>query len=429
MQHNRNVHPAEQLAQAMRRIYAKGYTTTSGGNLSLRDKDGSLWITPTAVDKGTLSRADILHVLCDGTVVGKHKVSCDMPFHAAVLKARPDLNCVLHAHSKALAAYSAARKALPLGVLPRIEAEIGRIGTAPYRRPGSKALGQSIEQAFKKGCNVVILQNHGVMVGGQSLKDTLDKLEKLERLARICTTAAQAGAALTLPACAAVHDVQAEIEARPRFAPEEPDARECDARAQVAAWANRAYEMGHCTAFSGCFAVRVSGHSFIINPQRHDRQALLPEDTVLISCGKIEAGKTPDRHVLLAEQVFSQQPETIGFIAADPCGTMAFAVTDMAYQAAASPESYGILEDLQALPYGAWQNDPADTAGRLTPRRPDVLVKNDCLLVTGTSVFNTFDCLEVCEFTAQTLLQAEALGGLMPLTEKERAELDKRTGR
>ena len=42
MQHNRNVHPAEQLAQAMRRIYAKGYTTTSGGNLSLRDKDGSL---------------------------------------------------------------------------------------------------------------------------------------------------------------------------------------------------------------------------------------------------------------------------------------------------------------------------------------------------------------------------------------------------
>ena len=69
MQHNRNVHPAEQLAQAMRRIYAKGYTTTSGGNLSLRDKDGSLWITPTAVDKGTLSRADILHVLCDGTVV------------------------------------------------------------------------------------------------------------------------------------------------------------------------------------------------------------------------------------------------------------------------------------------------------------------------------------------------------------------------
>ena len=123
MQHNRNVHPAEQLAQAMRRIYAKGYTTTSGGNLSLRDKDGSLWITPTAVDKGTLSREDILHVLCDGTVAGKHKVSCEVrPFHAAVLKARPDLNCVLHAHSKALAAYSAARKALPLGVLPRIEA-------------------------------------------------------------------------------------------------------------------------------------------------------------------------------------------------------------------------------------------------------------------------------------------------------------------
>lgn len=429
MQHNRNVHPAEQLAQAMRRIYAKGYTTTSGGNLSLRDKDGSLWITPTAVDKGTLSREDILHVLCDGTVAGKHKVSCDMPFHAAVLKARLDLNCVLHAHSKALAAYSAARKALPLGVLPRIEAEIGRIGTAPYRRPGSKALGQSVEQAFRKGCDVVILQNHGVMVGGQSLKDALDKLEKLERLARICTTAAQAGAALTPPVCVAVRDVQAEIEARPRFAPEEPDARECDARAQVAAWANRAYEMGHCTAFSGCFAVRVSGHSFIINPQRHDRQALLPEDTVLVSCGKIEAGKTPDPHVLLAEQVFSQQPETIGFIAADPCGIMAFAVTDMEYQVATIPESYMMLEDLQTVPNGAWQNDPAAVAWQLTPRRPAMLVKNDCLVVTGTSVFNTFDRIEVCEFTAQSILQAEALGGVTPLTKKELADIDKMMGR
>lgn len=429
MQHNRNVHPAEQLARAMRRIYAKGHTTTSGGNLSLRDKDGSLWVTPAAIDKGTLSREDILHVLCDGTVVGRHKVSSETPFHTAVLKARPDLNCVLHAHSQALVAYSFTRKAPPLGVLPRIEAEIGKIGVAPYQRPGSKALAQSVEQVFKKGCDVAILENHGVAVGGTSLKDALDKFEKLERLARICTTAAQAGAPLRMPEQTETHDVQAEIEARPRFAAEEPDARECDARAQVAAWANRAYEMGHCTAFGGCFAMRVSGHSFVINPQRQDRQAIRPEDTVLISCGKIEAGKTPDEHVLLAEEVFSRHPETIGFITADPCGAMAFAVTDMEYQVATIPESYMMLEDLQTAPYGAWQNDPAGLARRLTPRRPAMLVKNDCLIVTGTSVFNTFDRIEVCEFTAQSILQAEALGGVTPLTEKQLADIDKMMGR
>jgi len=39
------LHPREQLVQIMDRIYRYGLTTTSGGNLSILDENGDLWIT------------------------------------------------------------------------------------------------------------------------------------------------------------------------------------------------------------------------------------------------------------------------------------------------------------------------------------------------------------------------------------------------
>ena len=38
------LHPAEQIVAIMNRIYENGMTTTSGGNLSVLDPDGDMWI-------------------------------------------------------------------------------------------------------------------------------------------------------------------------------------------------------------------------------------------------------------------------------------------------------------------------------------------------------------------------------------------------
>ncbi len=53
------MHPADQLVTIMERIYSYGMTTTSGGNLSILDDNGDIWITPGGVDKGSLTRKDI----------------------------------------------------------------------------------------------------------------------------------------------------------------------------------------------------------------------------------------------------------------------------------------------------------------------------------------------------------------------------------
>lgn len=56
-------HPSYQISEALRLIYRTGLTTTSGGNLSVKGDHGNIWITPAAVDKGSLSEKDIVKVL------------------------------------------------------------------------------------------------------------------------------------------------------------------------------------------------------------------------------------------------------------------------------------------------------------------------------------------------------------------------------
>ena len=148
---------------------------------------------------------------------------------------------------------------------------------------------------------------------------------------------------------------------------------------------------------------------------------------MLISCGKIEAGKTPDRHVLWQSRCFPQQPETIGFYCGGPMRHHGVCRDGYGVPGGGEPKATPYWKTCRPCP-GAWQNDLADTAGRLTPRRPAVLVKNDCLLVTGTSVFNTFDCLRYANLPRRPSCRRRRWG-FDAADRKERAELDKRTGR
>ena len=104
------IHPADQLVMFMQRIYDKGLTTMSGGNLSIRDTQGNIWITPAGIDKGTLTRKDIICVRPDGSCEGPHKPSSELPFHESVYRMRPDLNAVLRQGLFAGLRYGAAGK-------------------------------------------------------------------------------------------------------------------------------------------------------------------------------------------------------------------------------------------------------------------------------------------------------------------------------
>ena len=91
------MHPRDELLATMERIYQYRMTTTSGGNLSIREENGDIWITPTRVDKGTLRREDMVFVGKNGKVEGIHPPSSELPLHQAVYRTRPDLRGLVHA--------------------------------------------------------------------------------------------------------------------------------------------------------------------------------------------------------------------------------------------------------------------------------------------------------------------------------------------
>src|SRR4051812_2072894 len=60
-------HPRDEIIDTMQRIYSYKMTTTSGGNISIRDAADDIWITPARIDKGSLTRWDIVCLRADGT--------------------------------------------------------------------------------------------------------------------------------------------------------------------------------------------------------------------------------------------------------------------------------------------------------------------------------------------------------------------------
>ena len=179
------LHPADQLVMIMARIYQYGMTTTSGGNLSIKDENGDIWITPSGIDKGTLTRADIMQVKPDGTVIGPHTPSVELPIHRDIYKIRPDLHAIVHAHPPVLVAFSLVRRVPDVTLIPNAALVCGKVALAKYGVPGSEQLGKNIAEKFAEGYNTVLMENHGVVCGAQDLYRAFMAFETLESSAKI----------------------------------------------------------------------------------------------------------------------------------------------------------------------------------------------------------------------------------------------------
>lgn len=416
------LHPAEAIAATMRRIYSFGMTTTSGGNISIREPDGTVWITPSAVDKGNLRAEHIAKVLPDGRSEGSYPPSSELPFHQAIYEARPEMGAIIHAHSPALVAFSIVRQVPDTTIIPQAHQLCGDVGYAPYELPGSKELGASIAGSFAKGATSVIMENHGTVVAGSSLSHCFQRFETLEFCARIQIEAAGLGEikGLTGEQLSLMSEEPAKLTERRAHT---PGSEEILLRKGLIEMVHRAYRQRLIISTYGTFSARIEEGSFLITPYGEDRYELERNDLVHVNHRGQEPGKRPSRSVKLHQRIYKEHPTINAIITAQAPSATAYAVIGAQLDTRTIPESYVLLRDIPLLPFGDQFREGREISASLSEKRPILLLRNDALLVTGGSVAETFDRLEVLEFSARSLNQSHPLGKLVPISDEEITKL------
>jgi len=423
----------EKLAQAIGRVYRDQMTTTSGGNFSMRDPSdpSSLWITPAGVDKGKLLPEDMVKVVAgDQRVSGPHRPSSEFPIHQMIYACRPDVKAVIHAHPPALVAYAIARKSPDLRCIPSLSQLCGNVGFADYRLPGSEQLGEVIAEVFSHGAQVVIMENHGVVVGGTSMHDALERLYAAEFAAKTQLAASKLkGEWINHSEVAPdiTHSTEEIKPLRTDIVLSETQKEACETmRLNLVEWVTRASKQNLMPSFFGSISTRVEKDTFLISPKGKDRSKLTSEDMVCIQSGRVihqsdQEDVFPDDSWSLHEEIYQTHPEVNSVIVTQSSSLMAHAVAKMDIDITSNPESWVFVRELKRLPYGAQKKEVGKedeltfVTQTLKDDCPAVLIENDSVVVVGSSLMQAFDRLEVCEFTAQSIILSQELGGAVTL--------------
>lgn len=418
------MHPAEQITLIIGMIYRSGMTTTSGGNLSILDENGDIWITPAGIDKGSLTPADIMCVKADGTIVGPHKPSSEYPFHRALYKIHPELHSVIHAHPPGLVTFSITHKIPDTSILPQALGVCGPVGFAPYALPGSELLGEKIAGEFRKNPDykAVIMENHGVVLMGEDIADAYQRFETLELCARTILNADTLGTPRYLTPKQIQHHTQAVHNSFQHFMNVEHPSDERAIRTEICEIVQRACRQGLMSSSYGTASVRWRGDDFLITPANVQRWDLEPNDIVQVKDGMIEAGKTASRSVALHYEIYKRNPRINSIILTQTPSLMGYCCTEEKFDVRTIPESWIFLQDVPKFPFGS-QYDNLNKLAEEFKVRPCVMLENDSVVVTGDRLINTFDRLEVADFSARSLIMAAPMGKLNPINDQEIEEL------
>lgn len=403
--------PKEQLVAIMKRIYAQGMTTTSGGNLSIKDENGNVYITPGGTDKGSMTAEDIVCIRADGTMEGKHKPSSEYPFHMKIYETRGDIRAILHAHPPAMVAYSIVRKVPDISAFPELKACIGSVGMAEYGLTGSEELGEKIAKVFTEGCNIAELENHGLVVGSTDIESAYQVFEAMDFSARIGIGASRLGGTKNEnPSGKGLTDENMEKPKDPSTEIPQEDRAVCEKLCEMV---RRAWHQKLLYAGLGVFSARAESGTIYYIPQGTDQSA----------AGILDIRKLEQTGDSLHAKIYRTHPGIGSVVTAFPPELMAFAVTGTKFSSRIIPEIYMVMQDVVSLPQVQYAGKPDEIAAVFDGRTSVAVLEGGGVIVTAPSLLKAYDRLEVAEYSARAILESSQLGNIVEITEKQVDEI------
>ena len=168
-----------------KKLLDKKLVAGTSGNLSLRGKDGEIYITPSGMDYLEITEDDIVKINFMGEILeGDKKPSSEWMMHVEIYKNYPKYNAIVHTHSPIATAFAVSRKKIPLILIEMKPFLGGEIEVAPFKPSGSLELAKSLIPYLKKS-NSCLLANHGVVSCGKNIESAFLSAEYVEDAAKI----------------------------------------------------------------------------------------------------------------------------------------------------------------------------------------------------------------------------------------------------
>jgi L-fuculose-phosphate aldolase len=177
------------IVEVGRRLYARGYTASNDGNISVRLDSGRLLMTPKSVCKGFMSVEMMCITDLDGKkLAGERDPSSEMQMHLEVYRQRPDVTAVVHAHPPIATGFAVAGIPLDRAVLAEVVTTLGSVPIAEYATPSTKELPDAVRK-YVKAHDGMLLANHGALTLGTDVFAAYYKMETIEHFAKISLVA------------------------------------------------------------------------------------------------------------------------------------------------------------------------------------------------------------------------------------------------
>jgi L-ribulose-5-phosphate 4-epimerase len=193
----------EQRAELVR-LHAElprhGLVVWTGGNVSLRDPaSGLVAIKPSGVRYEDLTAESMVVLDLDGTVVeGTLNPSSDTASHLYIYRHRPDVNGVVHTHSRYATAFAAVGRSIPVYLTAQADEFGGEIPCAGFAMIGDEEIGAQVVETIGTS-PAVLLRNHGVFTVGPTAAAAVKAAVMVEDIAATVFAALQLGLPDTLP--------------------------------------------------------------------------------------------------------------------------------------------------------------------------------------------------------------------------------------
>lgn len=187
------------LADFGRRLLTDRLTTGTGGNLSIALRsEGVMAITPSGIGYNEIKADDISLLDFNGHQLEGRPPSSEWHLHLAIYRERPEINAVVHTHSRFATTFALLHEPLPachylIGV-----AQTKEIRIAPYATFGTEELARITVAALGQNDRCIIMANHGLLAVGEDLAQAYNTALYIEEVAELYYRARSLGSPVLL---------------------------------------------------------------------------------------------------------------------------------------------------------------------------------------------------------------------------------------